>query len=970
MSTARTYHLTFLIVALLLTAVVAALGGLSVARQVASFQPLGFTAVPAGGAWTVGSVSDPRTGLEAGDQILTAEGREVDTGNALGSALRSRPTTELLIARGDGLQRILYNRPPLDVDYPYLILALIGAAYLLIGFYTLLKDGQERRDHSAPSRLFFLWCLASATFYLLTPDNHYDALGRLLYAGDLAGRLFLPPLTLHLFLVFPTWFARAGSRARFRAVLPFLYLPAVFLLLVEADLMAGTGVLSGGDARAAMARTDRLEIAHLAVFALAAVALLALRLRRDRDWEGQRQLRWVAIGMLGGYLPFVAFYAVPFMLGVHWPELAVSASVLPLLLVPVTFAYAILRYKLWDIEVMVRDAVSYTLTLLLGVIGFSLANLAINRGLPQDMPLLRSVLVFLAGLSIAGVLVPARRGISGGLERLQYRGTFGKRQALLDFGRELLQERDLGLLCRKLLAAVEETVDLARANLYLAAGGSLQPVRSESALPPRLPLDVLGEEIWQEEARRLGGIGLPGPESLPTQRLYAAGYRYALPLTVHGNPVGLLLTGWKSGQERLTSDDVALLRQLLDRASLAIENAQLVDELQTRLDEVSRLQQYNEGIIESSPAGIAVLDGDGFIVTANLGLARMLGEERDALPGRRLSELLPVEPLPEAGSGPLQVSFCRADGAERHLQISTALLHRPRPRRLDPGGPRRQRAGGDGGGAQGARPAGRPRGDGRRRRARGQHAAHRHLQLRPDAARRHAARRPAPRRAAQGGAPDLPRRPHRPQPARLRPQPLRRDGSRGAGRRGGRVPGAAARAAVEARHPGGLDGTAGRRRRRPRRGRRAAAGDHQPAAQRLRRDGGERRQLDVGARRRARRRARPAGGPRHRLRHRRGPARAHLRALRDHQAGPRRHRPGPRHQRRHRAPPRRRAAGREPARRGRHLHLDAAPGTAAEGGLRRHPRGRPRGRPGPSGGRGGSAGRRGERGWRDRVAVA
>jgi len=674
LSTARTYHLTFLVVALLLTAVVAALGGLSVARQVASFQPLGFTAVPAGGAWTVGSVSDPHTGLEAGDQILTAEGREVENGSALGSALRSRPTTELLIARGDGLQRILYNRPPLDVDYPYLILALIGAAYLLIGFYTLLKDGQERRDHSAPSRLFFLWCLASATFYLLTPDNHYDALGRLLYAGDLAGRLFLPPLTLHLFLVFPTWFARAGSRARFRAVVPFLYLPAVFLLVVEADLMAGTGVLSGGDARAAMARTDRLEIAHLAVFALAAVALLALRLRRDRDWEGQRQLRWIAVGMLGGYLPFVAFYVVPFMLGVHWPELAVSASVLPLLLVPVTFAYAILRYKLWDIEVMVRDAVSYTLTLLLGVIGFSLANLAINRGLPQDMPLLRSVLVFLAGLSIAGVLVPARRGISGGLERLQYRGTFGKRQALLDFGRELLQERDLGLLCRKLLAAVEETVDLARANLYLAAGGSLQPVRSESALPPRLPLDVLGEEIWQEEARRLGGIGLPGPESLPAQRLYAAGYRYALPLTVHGNPVGLLLTGWKSGQERLTSDDVALLRQLLDRASLAIENAQLVDELQTRLDEVSRLQQYNEGIIESSPAGIAVLDGDGFIVTANLGLARMLGEERDALPGRRLSELLPVEPLPEAGSGPLQVSFCRADGAERHLQISTALF--------------------------------------------------------------------------------------------------------------------------------------------------------------------------------------------------------------------------------------------------------------------------------------------------------
>ena len=669
MSTARSHHLTFLAAALLLTAAVAALGGLSVARQVASFQPLGFTATASGGAWRVAEVSEPGTGLEPGDRILAAQGREVESAAALAAALRGRERSELLIARGEGLQRILYARPPLDVDYPYLILALIGAAYLLIGFYTLLKDGRRSDDDGAPSRLFFLWCLASAAFYLLTPDNHYDALGRLLYVGDLAGRLFLPPLTLHLFLVFPTWF---GATRRSRRALPFLYLPAAFLLLVEADLLSGAGLLSGGDPRAALVRTDRLEVAHLAIYALVALAVLVLRLRREGGWEEERQLRWVAIGMLGGYLPFVAFYAVPFLLGAQWPELAVSAAVLPLLLVPVTFAYAILRYKLWDIEVMVRDAISYTLTLLLGVIGFSLANLAINRGLPQDLPLLRNVLVFLAGLSIAGVLVPARRGISGGLERLQYGGRLNKRRALVDFGRELLQERDLDRLCSKLLAALEETVELETANLYLVRGGVLHPVRPAEGLPPRLPIDVLGPELWREDARRLGGAGLPGPQTLPAQRLFAAGYRYALPLTVHGNPVGLVLTGWKTGQERLTSDDVALLRQLLDRASLAIENAQLVNELQNRLDEVSRLQQYNEGIIESSPAGIAVLDPDGRVVTANLGLARIVGAERDALPGRRFSELLPVEPLPEPGAPALQVSYCRPDGAERHLQINSA----------------------------------------------------------------------------------------------------------------------------------------------------------------------------------------------------------------------------------------------------------------------------------------------------------
>jgi two-component system, NtrC family, sensor kinase len=677
----RANRLVFLAAALLLTAAVAALGGASVARQVAGFQPLGFTAVPSGGAWRVEAVSRPSTGLRPGDEILALQGREVESRGALASALRGRDTSELLISRGDGLERILYSRPPLDVDFPFLILALIGAAYLLIGFYTLLKDGGRPHGDAAPSRLFFLWCLASAAFYLLTPGNQYDALGRLLYAGDLAGRLFLPPLTLHLFLVFPSWFGRSPRGGAGRRAMPFLYLPAFFLLLIQADLMSGAGLLlGGGDVGAALALTDRLEVGHLALYALVAVAVLVLRLRRRADWEEERQLRWIAVGMLGGYLPFVAFYVVPFLAGVSWPETAVSAAVLPLLLVPLTFAYAILRYKLWDIEVMVRDTISYTLTLLLGVIGFSLANLAIGRGLPADTPLLRNVLVFLAGLSIAGVLVPARRGISGGLERLQYRGSFGKRRALLDFGRELLRERDLDRLCETLLAAVTEAVDLERADLYLVRGGALRPVRGPAsdagALPPALPLDVLGDDFWREDARRLGVAALPGPSTLPTQHLYAAGYRYALPLTVHDNPVGLVLTGWKEGQERLTSDDVALLRQLLDRASLAIENAQLVDELQSRLDEVSQLQQYNEGIIESSPAAIAVLDAAGAVVTANLGLARMVGRERGELTGRRFAELLPVEPLPEPGSGPLEVAFCPPEGGERHLQISAARFER------------------------------------------------------------------------------------------------------------------------------------------------------------------------------------------------------------------------------------------------------------------------------------------------------
>ena len=137
----------------------------------------------------------------------------------------------------------------------------------------------------------------------------------------------------------------------------------------------------------------------------------------------------VAVGMVGGYLPFAILYLVPYLMGLTASELVESLAVLPLAVVPLAFAWAILRYKLWDLGLIVRDTISSTLTLLLGVVGFSLVHLGITRGLPQDLTLARNLLSFVAGLTIAGLLVPTRHGIASALERFQYRGSFGKRRA-------------------------------------------------------------------------------------------------------------------------------------------------------------------------------------------------------------------------------------------------------------------------------------------------------------------------------------------------------------------------------------------------------------------------------------------------------------------------------------------------------------------------------------------------------------
>lgn len=657
----------FLILALLLVAAVAGIGSTSFQRQLEAFQPLGFTVQAQLGAWVVAEVVTPETGLLPGDEILLVHGETAGHLEKLEEQLRSNQVAEILVKRGEGLEQVTYQRPGLDIDGSYLILVAIGVFYLLIGFYTAFKDPQ------ASARLFFFWCLVSAALYLLSPILPVrDAIDRWIYLLDQAARLLLPALTLHLFLVFPSRFLRPSWQ---RLAIPFVYLPAALLTAFHLEQALWQGrFLFGPATTAVFQRVDRLELVMLVALPLLAAVTLAIRFSRPEGWQQYRQLLWVLIGLLAGYLPFLVLNVTPFVLGWAWPGWLTLIGVLPLILVPLTFAYAILKYKLWDIGIILRDSIAYSLTALIGLLGFSLINLLIQRGLTAEMTLARNMLAFTAGLAIAGVMVPTRGAIAAGLEKLQYRGHYGHRNTLNELGYELLRERDLEPLCRTLTDGLTEGLAVPRICLYLAQSGSLIPFEPDSEVPSRLDLGVLGENFWGRDVEAISAIALPGQEPSAAQQFFVAGYRYAFPLIVRGCRVGLVLLSYKEADVPLNSEDIDLARGLLNQAALALENARLLEEVQRQLAEVTELKEHNRGIIESSPAGLAVLDDDEQIVLSNqafAALASAMGVSRSIM-GRKFEDIIPVRPLPVTGSGALEVGFCDVSGQEHYLLISQA----------------------------------------------------------------------------------------------------------------------------------------------------------------------------------------------------------------------------------------------------------------------------------------------------------
>lgn len=665
---------TGLVVALVASAALVFVGGFSVSRKIESFQPVGFETEEMPGGWLVSAVTAEGTGLTAGDQIVLVNGSTFGTVSDLGETLRRAPEAELVVLRGEKLVEVAFALPPPDLDLPYLILAVIGCGYLFIGLYTLMRHRQR------PSLLFHLWCLASAAVFLVAAEPPFDLpLAKIAYMAEAAARIFLAPLTLHLFTVFPS----TTADGRLRRAIPFYYLPAAFLLLAQVDVIGFGGRLLLGGASGlwqAVPLLDQIELYHLIAFSLTAAGLLAWRLWRHEEREASAQATWVALGIAGGYLPFLFLYVLPRQIGALLPEPVTAVAVMPLALVPLTFAYAILRYKLWDIAVVVRNTASLSLTILIGVIGFSLASLAVNRLVPSDFAVGKNLLVFSSGLMIAGLLVPTRKGLSRSLERVQYRTSFGRRRALTDFGSKIVRETNLERLADRVAEQLEACLGVRPANVLLLQGQALVAGRQHEGLAEFLPASEFADGFWAADVVSLSAMDFPATGVTTEHQLFAAGFRYAFPLKVRTNNLGFVATGYKEDEVPLSSDDVDLLRSLFNQVALALENAQLLGQVRRQLDEVSRLQRFTREIIESSPAGIAVLDDGERVVSANVALAQIVGVEPDALTGRRLRDHLPIDPLPEPGEGLRQVHVAPNDGEgeERYLQISVAPLGTPR----------------------------------------------------------------------------------------------------------------------------------------------------------------------------------------------------------------------------------------------------------------------------------------------------
>jgi hypothetical protein len=645
------------VIALAATAATAATAGLafvSFARKVSTFRTAGFTSNRAGDALVVRTIEPEgaaqAAGLRPGDRIILADGRTAGSLAWPEKDLARRPLPHhLVVITGGGITALSIGESPARPDYRYLFLAFVGLLYLLIGLFTIA------RERAPASRVFWALCLSSFAIYVITPAGPHDAIWKTSWLAEDFFRGLLPALLLHLFLIFP-------RPARSRRIVPLLYLPAAAYIAAQPALLS----LSGASAVRAGELMTRLWLIYFALYAAIVVARLASLVITRGAPDAEKQARWIALGVTVGLSPFVLLSAVPRALGFASPLLS-TLAVVPLVFIPLAFAWAILKWRLWDVEIFVREAVAATGAVLLGGMTFVLLNALLDRTLVGMAEAGKNVIAFASGIVLASLLVPVKRRLTDALERIQYRETYRARRALLDVARDFSTPRPKEELVHAIVRRVEEGLHVVPCSLFLFENGGAGTPEAE----------LLAERLEEGEVWHLRAAAFGDAAHSAAQHLHAMGYRIFFAMRSGGKLAGALGVGHKDGRVPLSTEDESLLAAVMAQAGLAYENARLYGALADRLEEIRALQQYQESVIRSSSSGIVVLDGADHVHSANPAFAQLVSRDESELVGLHLSDILPVAlgPAPQGSDEKtLEAKFSGPDGVERDLRVSVSLL--------------------------------------------------------------------------------------------------------------------------------------------------------------------------------------------------------------------------------------------------------------------------------------------------------
>ncbi|HWZ42579.1 MAG TPA: ATP-binding protein [Candidatus Saccharimonadales bacterium] len=593
---------------------------------------------------TIGGPGD-KAGIKSGDRLISVEDQEIKRFSGLIKQfyrLGIWSKTNYEIERNGAQAVVQVILVPADQTLN-LGLRLIALIYLGIGIYVLL-----RRWTAPMSTHFYVFCLVSFIYYSL----HYTGKGNLfddiLYWSNVAAGLLQPALFLHFALTFPQ--PRKSLEKR-RWLASLAYVPCMALIAVQVTFFLR--VNKSLDwwlpfTESLRWNLDRIQMTYQTAFFVAAAAILWQSYRRADVPLVRQQMKWISRGAVLAIAPYTVFYVLPYLFGALATP-AMKISVLSLVFLPLTFGYAIVRFRLMDVDIIFKRGVAYTLATAAIVGGYFAVVGLLAEAVKTRMPSVGPTGLIVAMIVTALAFDPLKNWFQERVDRFFYRHRYDYRRTLIEFGRDLSSETDLSAMLTSVIDRLSRTLLVDRLAIFLATSEDAKEfVMAKSFGISYSGLLDLGFLVVEQPEYYAGHIFFDNTRkalresSTARDTIARLDLNYYIPCTVQKRTIAVLGLGKTMAGDFLSSEDVELLETVAGYIGIAIQNARLYASLEQKASEYERLKDFNENIVESINVGVLAVDLEDRIESWNAQMEVMYALSRSQVIGEKLSTIFPA----------------------------------------------------------------------------------------------------------------------------------------------------------------------------------------------------------------------------------------------------------------------------------------------------------------------------------------